>query len=461
MSSGKTAQPVGRAVAPSVHRDLWEASLDACFLLHCERTASGHVTDFVFDDMNPSGAAALGLAKEAAIGRRLCEVVPIERSGGLFNRYVDVVESGVSLDEECELNLAEIDARWIRQQVIATRNGIAVIARNISARKLEEFEDRRHRVFLQTLVDVLPLLISAKSIRPRDYGDVVVWNKAAERISGYSEDDVAGHATGASVPPDVDSGVNILVAGAPGDPPAAETTLRFVTRDGATLDLRTVAVPLMDKYGVPEFVLAIAEDITELSAARKQLEQHANQDPLTGLPNRRLFMDRLTHALERCNRSKKGLSLLFIDLDNFKAVNDKAGHGVGDALLKEVGERLSHSARSVDTVCRLSGDEFTIVMEDVEPTSPGEAGIVAKRIVDALRRPFVLNGHTITVAASIGISTFPADGADAAALIRHADDALYRAKELGKNRYQHFSAKLDGDPAQGTGFELARGTSIA
>ena len=115
------------------------------------------------------------------------------------------------------------------------------------------------------------------------------------------------------------------------------------------------------------------------------------------------------------------------------------GHGVGDALLKAVGERLSRSARSVDTVCRLSGDEFTIVMEDLEPASPGEADIVAKRIVDALSRPFVAerahdHGHR-----QYRHQHLPLDGAGAVALIRRADDALYRAKRLGKNRYRHFS----------------------
>ncbi len=165
MSRTKTPQPGGSA-ASSVYRHLWESSLDACFLLHCERDGAGHITDFVFTDMNPRGAAALGLAKEAAMGRNLCEVVPIQRGGGLYNRYVKVAESGATLDEECDLNLAEIDARWIRQQVIATPDGIAIIARDITARKLEEFASRQNGAFLQALIDSLPVLISVRSVRP-------------------------------------------------------------------------------------------------------------------------------------------------------------------------------------------------------------------------------------------------------------------------------------------------------
>jgi diguanylate cyclase (GGDEF)-like protein/PAS domain S-box-containing protein len=423
---------------------LWESSLDACFLLRCERDGAGHVTDFVFAGMNLRGAAALGLARDAAVGRRLCELVPIQRDGALYRRYVEVAETGATLDEECELNLAEIDARWIRQQVIATDDGIAIIARDISGRKLEESGNRQSGVFLRALIDSLPVLISVKSARSRDFGDVVVWNQAAERITGYTADEVADRTIGAAVPPEVDSVMGALDAGTPGVRPPAGTALTFVTRDGATRQLRAVAVQLPDRYGDPEFVLGIADDITELVAARKQLEQHANYDALTGLPNRRLFMDRLTHALERCTRSGQGLALLFIDLDNFKGVNDRLGHPFGDELLKEVGRRLSRSARTVDTVCRLSGDEFTVVMEDAGFASLHEAGIVAMRIIAALNEPFAIGGHTINVTASVGISICPVDGTDAEALIRHADRALYRAKALGKNTYQYFSAIPDG-----------------
>ena len=443
MSSGKTPQPGGSA-ANAAHLHLWESSLDACFLLRAERDDAGHITDFVFTDMNPRGAAAIGLAKEAALGRTLCEVVAVQRGGPLYNRYVRVAESGVTLDEECDLNLAEIDARWIRQQVIATPEGIAIIARDITARKLEELANRQNGAFLQALIDSLPVLISVRSLRPGDFGDIAAWNPAAERITGYTAAEINDRRIGAATPSQTNPTMDPFDAGAQSGPTSDQGALAFVRRDGATRQLRTVAVLLRDQYGDPEFVLTIAEDVTELAAARKELEQHANHDALTGLPNRRLFMDRLTHALERCARSAQGLALLFVDLDNFKGVNDDLGHGIGDALLQEVGRRLSSSARAVDTVCRLSGDEFTVVTETAGSATLGEAGAVAGRIIDALNKPFLLSGHTICVTASIGISICPADGTDADTLISHADNALYRAKELGKNRYQYFSAFLDG-----------------
>lgn len=583
MSRRQTSQPRKMTVAGSVYRDLWESSLDVCFFLHCERDAAGRITDFAFDDVNPRGAAALGLAKDAIVGRRLCEVVPIDRGGGLFERYVRVAETGETLDEEFELNLAEIDARWVRQQVIATRNGIAILARDISARKREELGNRLNNAFLQTLIDSLPLLICTRSARPRNFGEVVIWNKAAERITGYTGKEVVGRVLGTDVLPGDDSAMNPIVSGAQGAAPPAEAAYRVVRRDGAARELRFISVPLPDQYGKPEYMLGIAEDTTEHAAAleqvrlasivfeqateaivvsdaqdrvvtvnrafctltgyseaeiagraatdfettglglvdtvtmfeqveregfwsgqgaqlrkggepfptwrnvarvtddagrtvnyvriatditaieqsREQLERQANHDALTALPNRRLFMDRLTHALERCVRSKQKLALLYIDLDNFKAVNDRLGHGIGDELLKEFANRLSRSARAVDTVCRLSGDEFTIVMENSGHTDLGEAGLVAERIIDALSEPFTLRGHAVTSTASIGISLYPADGENADVLIRNADNALYRAKELGRNRYQYFSGMFDGKPAGGAKKERKLGRAIA
>ena len=583
MSRRKTPPPRRKAVASSVYCELWLSSLDACFILHGERDSEGCVTDFVFDEVNPRGAAALGLAKEAILGRRLCELVPINRSSGLFKRYVHVLETGETLDEECELNLAEINARWVRQQVIATKNGIAIIARDISAHKQKEFEDRQNNAFLQALIDSLPLLICVKSTRPESFGEVVVWNQAAERITGYGEAEiVGGGAHGKSFMPEIAVPIDSTDDGARESLPPAEVAHTFVKRDGTVRELRTRAVPLLDQYGKPEFVLGIGEDVTEHAAAleqvrlasivfehateaivvsdardrivtvnqafcaltgyfeeevagraatdfettgigfrdtarmleqveregswsgqgaqlrkggttfptwrnvvrvtdgagytinylriatditaiqqsREQFERQANHDALTGLPNRRLFMDRLSHALEHCLRSQQKLALLFIDLDNFKAVNDRLGHVIGDELLKEVANRLAHSARAVDTVCRLSGDEFTIVMEDMETVDLGAAGLVAKRIIDALSKPFTLSGHTITASASIGISLYPADGTDADVLIRNADAALYHAKELGRNRYQYFSETIDGKPPDRINIESALGIAI-
>ncbi len=569
VQSKRRLNPAPRSVthAATTARAVLETSPDAYFVLRSERDANGHIVDFVFDDVNVRGAAVLGRAREAILGRRLCELVAIHRSSPLFCSYVSVAESGQSRHEEVALNIAEIPARWIRQQVIAVPEGVAVIAQNITDRKSAERGGRQNRAFLQTLVDNLPLLVYAKSAKARSFGELVIWNKAAESITGYSAQEVLGRTYSDAFPQELGTSSVTLDIRVLGDQAPVTVEHPFPRRDGSVRALRTHAVSVPDEFDRPEYILGIAEDVTEHKAAleelqlasavfehtteaiivsdaqdrvlrvnrafcgmtgfsedevvgqrvadyeiaeegadgmaaifkevdergswagagalrrkvgkpipcwrniarvandagqvsnyvriaaditilersREDLEQQANHDALTGLPNRRLFHDRLAHALERSERSKQSLALLFVDLDGFKTVNDDLGHAVGDLLLKEVANRLSACARKGDTVCRLGGDEFTVIME--ASGQKYEARLVAQRILDAFGQPFILGAHSVTATASIGISVHPDDGDDATLLLRRADRAMYRAKELGKGQYQ-FYAHAPGDPAK-------------
>lgn len=181
-------------------------------------------------------------------------------------------------------------------------------------------------------------------------------------------------------------------------------------------------------------------DITERKQYEARLEYLAEHDPLTGLPNRMLLMDRLEHAIAFALRSRRLGALLFLDLDNFKAFNDTLGHGTGDRLLVAVGERLKAHVREVDTVARSGGDEFMIVLSDL--ASADGATTVARNIVNALERPFVVDGHEMFATASIGIIVFPDDGLDVGNLIRDADTAMYQAKRNGRNKFQYYSPHM-------------------
>ncbi len=178
-----------------------------------------------------------------------------------------------------------------------------------------------------------------------------------------------------------------------------------------------------------------------LAATNRKLAKLANFDPLTGLPNRALFTDRLGQALLKAERAKSNVGLLFLDLDGFKLVNDSLGHSVGDTLLRAVGERLKGCIREGDTAARLGGDEFTLVLATL--TNAEDAARVAQKVLDALSAPFFLNGRAVHVGASIGITTYPADGDDVEHLVKHADTAMYHAKHLGKNRYHFFTRELN------------------
>ncbi|OQW93187.1 MAG: hypothetical protein BWK79_12510, partial [Beggiatoa sp. IS2] len=187
--------------------------------------------------------------------------------------------------------------------------------------------------------------------------------------------------------------------------------------------------------------LAIFSDITQ----RKQADQHltylAYYDSLTGLPNRALFDERVTRAIQHAQRHQSLIAVMFLDLDRFKYVNDTWGHAIGDLLLKAVAKRLLSTIQKTDTVARLGGDDFTIALEDVENTE--EVALVAQKILDVMVTSFNLNGRETFITMSIGISLYPNDGTDADTLLKNADVAMYRAKEGGKNNYQFFTNKMN------------------
>ena len=198
-------------------------------------------------------------------------------------------------------------------------------------------------------------------------------------------------------------------------------------------------------------MIAIVRDITERKETQDRLAYLANYDSLTGLPNRVLFRDRLSRAMERARRGTQGMSLMFLDLDRFKVVNDSLGHEVGDLLLIHVAKLLTCTLRGIDTVARsgieastvsrLGGDEFTIIVEGLKHA--GAAADIAERILKELAVPFVHAGQDIYISTSIGISLYPADDTDLDGLIRHTDMAMYRSKELGRNTFNFYSDDMN------------------
>jgi len=191
--------------------------------------------------------------------------------------------------------------------------------------------------------------------------------------------------------------------------------------------------------GEVEHYVAVFSDISQIKDSQRKAEYLSTHDPLTGLPNRALFHDRLRHALAQARRAKSRMALLFIDLDNFKTINDTLGHDTGDELLKQAANRLRETVRDVDTVARLGGDEFTAVLSDC---SAEVADQVSRRIVDDLSASFNIDGRSLFVSASIGVAFYPEDGDDSSALVRAADAAMYRAKEQGRSRVEFFKPEL-------------------
>ncbi len=194
-----------------------------------------------------------------------------------------------------------------------------------------------------------------------------------------------------------------------------------------------------DQQGNFEHYVVLFSDITNIKETQRRAEFLSTHDLLTGLPNRVLFQDRLRHAMSQVRRNKQRLALLFIDLDNFKGINDTLGHDVGDELLKMAADRLRQVVREMDTIARLGGDEFTAVLLDAEPEMVNR---VASRIVEELSSSFTIGKQTLFVSASVGVAFYPGDANDSAALIKAADTAMYRAKEMGRARVEYFVPDL-------------------
>jgi diguanylate cyclase (GGDEF)-like protein len=186
---------------------------------------------------------------------------------------------------------------------------------------------------------------------------------------------------------------------------------------------------------------AVAERTAELEQANARARHLADHDPLTGLPNRRLLEDRLTQALALSYRNRKQTAVMFVDLDRFKAINDSLGHAVGDLLLKEVAQRLVKQLRVGDTICRIGGDEFVVVLPEIKRSE--DAAAVAQKVLDQLSQPVIVEERELIVTPSLGIAVFPDDGRDAETLIRNSDAAMYHAKELGRANYQFFTAEMN------------------
>ena len=241
---------------------------------------------------------------------------------------------------------------------------------------------------------------------------------------------------------------------------------RMVHEDGTIKWVMEQAFPIDDGDGEPWLIQGVIFDITQRKTAEEEIAFLAYHDKLTGLPNRALFEEMLESALARARRFDHGVGVLFLDLDNFKLVNDSLGHHAGDQLLIQLAERLRVCTRETDTVARLSGDEFLLLLADLErgAGAPDAALLIAEsvaaRVREALEQPFDLGGSEFFVSASIGISLYPQDASDAESLLRNADAAMYRSKEFERGGYVVY-ASSDDDPAHRLSFSTRLRQAVA
>jgi diguanylate cyclase (GGDEF)-like protein/PAS domain S-box-containing protein len=285
-------------------------------------------------------------------------------------------------------------------------------------------------------------------LRTDKRGNITYLNRLAEKLTGWSRDEAMGLPT-ADVLQLIDSAsgaaVDNAVATVMQQDRSANATIctihcTLVRRDGIRFGIENRVTTVGDRAGNLIGAVMSIRDVSMARAASLEVSRVAQHDVLTNLPNRNLFNDRVVQAISLAERQRKQLAVLFVDLDQFKRINDSLGHAVGDKLLRSVAARLTACVRRSDTVCRLGGDEFVILLSQVEHAE--DAAISARKILRAVAAPHIIDNRSLDISVSIGGSTYPGDGPDADTLVSHADAAMYEAKLHGRNGYQFFRSDM-------------------
>jgi diguanylate cyclase (GGDEF)-like protein/PAS domain S-box-containing protein len=270
----------------------------------------------------------------------------------------------------------------------------------------------------------------------------IVWNRFMEAMTGLKAEDVVGKRAFDLFPHMREQGVDEMLERALKGETVASPDVHYYVPGGDRQGwVSSVYRPHMDDRGNIVGIIGLIRDITSRKEAEQQIEYQAYHDALTGLANRRLFQEHLTLALALAQRRQRLVAVLYLDLDHFKIVNDSLGHTTGDGLLKQVAARLRSAVRDGDTVARVGGDEFTIILQELSRRE--DAAIVAQKVLRTIAAPFDVTNHRLYVTTSIGITIFPDDGEDAESLLKSADNAMYRAKSEGRNTYQMSTQELN------------------
>jgi diguanylate cyclase (GGDEF)-like protein/PAS domain S-box-containing protein len=287
---------------------------------------------------------------------------------------------------------------------------------------------------LKEAIDCLPIGITLSDAA----GKIIYSNPAEAEIHGYSREELVGKEASIFAP---SSQKKPLTTEQLNNMGLLKRESINVRKDGEAFPVQLTSLAVRSIDGRCLGIVTTCEDITGRKETEKKIHRLAYYDPLTGLPNRGMFLDRLHQALAFAHREERNVCLVFLDLDNFKDVNDTYGHDFGDKLLKQVAERLNDTMRESDTLARLGGDEFVVILTSI--TSHESTANAAQRILGTFNQPFLIDDKKIFCSVSIGIAVYPDDGMDTESLLKCADTAMYHAKEEGKSQYRFFSSEMN------------------
>jgi len=393
---------------------------------------------------NPAFSKSSGYSADEVLGKNQSWLSSGEQDSETFAQMWATITAGETWHGEI-VNRRKDDGHYIEEVTVtpvSSQSGeitnFVAIKHDITARKLaeqslSEAEEKYRTIFEDAVVGIFQI---------ESKGRPVSINRALARICGYNSPgefmaEISDVHHQICVDPDT---LTSLIRAAHDTGVVQGAEIEVYRKDGAKRWVIANMRVTRDAGGDIALCEGTIEDVTERKVAEERVQFLAYYDALTGLPNRTLLEDRIVNALSGARRRKEKVALLFLDLDRFKIVNDTLGHSVGDILLKEVAERLKRWVREQDTIARVGGDEFVIMMTGIH--SAPDATMAAERIVDLMTTQFSVRDHSLNVTCSIGISMFPDDGLDGETLLKHADAAMYNAKQKGPNNIEFFTQDL-------------------
>jgi diguanylate cyclase (GGDEF)-like protein/PAS domain S-box-containing protein len=430
-----------------------ESSLDAFYILDSVRDGDGkNIVDFKFTYVNANGEKRLGKPRAELLRRNLTEVLPSTKAGSLLERYKQVVLTGVPFTDEMQMEQPGGDPYWIVTQAVKLGDGIALTNRDVTEEHSRLDEIARLHQFTQSMIENAPFSIIATD----PAGTVTAMNPAAEALTHYRKQELIGHhsvvmlhdpaemsARAVQLSKDlqepVQAGFGSLIA-RPRHGQTDEHEWSYIRKDGSRIWVNLAMTALKTKDDKIAGYLGIAFDITERKKLTEYVNHLAHHDQLTGLPNRLLLEDRMRQAIQRAKRNRHKVALLMVDIDYFKRINDSLGHTAGDALLDLVAKKLCSAVRQTDTVARMGGDEFVIIMPEFRDERDAER--CAENIIQKVSTPTMLGNREVNVTVSVGLCIFPDCAPDADTLLKNADAALYEAKESGRNSFHVFNQSM-------------------
>jgi diguanylate cyclase (GGDEF)-like protein/PAS domain S-box-containing protein len=395
-------------------------------------------TDGVITYASPSVTRFTGYQVGDAIARREPRLVHPDDEDRVVRAFAEVRAGALESSGSFEARFRRFDGEWRWLEAVVGNliedpdvGGLLISARDVTERREAEVRVRQSEDELRSVLEASPDLIARFDHQLRH----VYVNAAVERATGFSREELLGRSMREL--PMTEGFIDVWDTNLRrtfDTAAAGDFEYQFVTVDGPRWFHTRLAPELAGDESV-ERVLVVSRDVTERKAAEERLTYKALHDPLTGLPNRVLLLDRVGLALDRLERTGGVVAVLFLDLDRFKVVNDSLGHAAGDSLLVEVGRRLVAASRPGDTVARLGGDEFVVVCGELGTGQ--DAALVARRLAVSLASPFESWPRSTSITASIGIAT-SSDEREPSELVFDADAAMYRAKRNGRARYEFF-----------------------